>query len=208
MQKKIVFLIRVLLLWSTSFIIAGQICIPDESIIRQKKKMFAQGLFSNIKKSSIKFDWPVLPCRCWISSLFGPRGSGYHTGVDLAAFTGTDVFASAPGSVDRVEKHPGYGNMILLSHPTTKKGEFYYTRYAHLDKTKVFKGQKVKRGQKIGTVGSSGHSVAARGGGDSSHLHFEIYEPGVCGKKNKHVRVDPLKYLLQSFLDKSKKSKR
>ena len=67
-----------------------------------------------------------------------------------------------------------------------KHSNGYKTRYAHLYKMYVKPGQRVKQGQKIGAVGSTGY--VRKSGKDASHLHFEIYSNG------KHV--NPLKYLL------------
>lgn len=99
-----------------------------------------------------------------------------HTGVDLAASTGTTVVASADGVVDLVDnKHPKKGKYIIIRH-----GDTYETLYSHMSHIDVVEGQKVVQGQKIGEVGSSG---AATG----PHLHYEVFVDG------KHV--DPIDYL-------------
>ena len=104
-----------------------------------------------------------------ISSYFGYRTdpiykiAKFHSGVDLAAPTGTLVHAPGDAVVEKLESnHWGYGNMITLNH-----GYGYKTRYAHLSKFAVQQGQKVKRGQVIGYVGSTGKSTG-------SHLHYEV----------------------------------
>lgn len=104
-----------------------------------------------------------------ISSYFGYRTdpiykvSKFHSGVDFASAVGTEVFATGDAKVELVEQNFwGYGNIITLDH-----GYGYKTRYAHLSKFAVRQGQKVKRGQVIGYVGSTGKSTG-------SHLHYEV----------------------------------
>lgn len=89
-------------------------------------------------------------------------GSAFHAGLDFAAPTGTPVYATADGEVNVAERSGGYGNKIDISH-----GFNYITRYAHLSKIDVSPGQKVKRGDKIGEVGSTGKSTGP-------HLHYEV----------------------------------
>lgn len=89
-------------------------------------------------------------------------GSAFHAGLDFAAPTGTPVYATADGEVQAAERAGGYGNKIDISH-----GYNYVTRYAHLSKIDVVPGQRVRRGDKIGEVGSTGKSTG-------SHLHYEV----------------------------------
>ncbi len=93
--------------------------------------------------------------------------SALHTGLDFAAAIGTPVVAAAVGVVVVQEHHPGYGNMVEIDH-----GNEMITRYAHLSETFVKKGDIVKRGQKIASVGSTGRSTGP-------HLHFEVWVSGV-----------------------------
>ena len=80
------------------------------------------------------FSWPVDPKNFWLSSSFGPRTiqghSGFHGGIDLAAPTGTDVYAAAPGKVVEAKYSSGYGNFIMIAH-----ADGYKTRYAHLSRS-------------------------------------------------------------------------
>jgi murein DD-endopeptidase MepM/ murein hydrolase activator NlpD len=90
-----------------------------------------------------------------------------HTGVDFSAPIGTPVFSTGDGKVIKVERSGrGYGNEIEIDH-----GHNYITKYAHLSTMDVRVGQKVKRGQVIGTVGNTGTSVAP-------HLHYEVVYRG------------------------------
>ena len=86
----------------------------------------------------------------------------FHDGLDLAAATGTPVFATADAIVEVAERKDAYGNCIDLNH-----GYNYVTRYAHLSQILVKPGQRVKRGEMIGKVGSTGKSTG-------SHLHYEV----------------------------------
>lgn len=86
----------------------------------------------------------------------------FHEGLDFAAATGTPVFATADAVVEVASRKDAYGNCIDLNH-----GYNYMTRYAHLSQILVKPGQRVKRGEMIGKVGSTGKSTA-------SHLHYEV----------------------------------
>ncbi len=91
----------------------------------------------------------------------------FHYGMDFTAPTGTDVFATGNGVVDEVtSEHSGYGKLVSINH-----GFGYKTVYAHLSEFKVRPGQKVKRGEVIGLVGSTGTSTAP-------HLHYEVHRNG------------------------------
>ncbi len=86
-----------------------------------------------------------------------------HTGIDFSAPVGTEVKATADGMVESVTRSGrGLGNRIVIDH-----GYGYKTLYACMDELGVRNGNRVKRGEKIGTVGESGLSVAP-------HLHYEV----------------------------------
>ncbi|MEO0548901.1 MAG: M23 family metallopeptidase [Pseudomonadota bacterium] len=109
-----------------------------------------------------------------LSSPFGQRRhpiSGYtrlHKGTDFAAPTGTPVFAAGHGTVERASRYGGYGHYIRLRHANG-----YKTAYAHLSRyaSGVKAGRKVRQGQVIGYVGSTGASTGP-------HLHYEVYIHG------------------------------
>ncbi len=166
-----------LMMATYSILVADAECEPDLSIENQKAKIISDDgkvLLAKIVQDKVDFVWPVEVCKCWISSLFGPRGNSFHNGIDLAASKGTPVYAVADGTVEIVQKSSdkqGYGNMILLDH----KNSDYKSRYAHLSSLQVKQGQAVDQGQQIGTVGATGHVIAKHKNSDPSHLHFEIY---------------------------------
>ena len=98
-----------------------------------------------------------------------------HYGMDFTAPTGTEIYATGDATVLDVQKSErGYGNNVILNH-----GFGYETLYAHCAKILVRKGQKIKRGQVIALVGSTGMSLAP-------HLHYEVH---VNGKP-----VDPINF--------------
>ncbi|WP_024772722.1 M23 family metallopeptidase [Aquimarina macrocephali] len=102
----------------------------------------------------------------WRSDPF-TKARKFHYGMDFSASTGTPVYASGNGVVTRADANSsGYGKHIRVDH-----GFNYVSLYAHLSKYNVEKGQKVKRGDVIGYVGSTGRSVAP-------HLHYEIFKDG------------------------------
>ena len=105
----------------------------------------------------------------------------FHYGMDFTAPTGTEVYATADGTVSFVERsRRGYGNNIIIDH-----GYGYTTLYGHLnDFNNIRKGKKVKRGDVIGFVGSTGLSTAP-------HLHYEVH---LNGKK-----VNPVNYYFEDL---------
>lgn len=96
----------------------------------------------------------------------------HHGGMDFKAAHGTDVFASAGGRVTFAGVQGAYGNLVVIRHNAT-----YTTYYGHLSRILVTQGQSVRKGQRIGKVGSTGRSTGP-------HLHFEIRKNG--------KRIDPL----------------
>lgn len=88
--------------------------------------------------------------------------TAFHEGIDMAARVGTPVYATADGKVSVADWKGGYGNCIDIDH-----GYNYVTRYGHLSQIDVAEGQVVKRGEKIGEVGTTGKSTGP-------HLHYEV----------------------------------
>ncbi|HRB70752.1 M23 family metallopeptidase [Flavobacterium sp. WV_118_3] len=104
----------------------------------------------------------------------------FHAGMDFSAKTGTPIFATGDGVVRRADNSlSGYGNHIEITH-----GYGYETLYAHLSKYNVRPGQRVKRGDIIGYVGSTGRSEAP-------HLHYEVHKNGAV--------VNPLNFYYGSI---------
>lgn len=107
-----------------------------------------------------------------------------HTGLDFSAPRGTPIYATGAGTVKRAVisyRKTGYGNQVEIDH-----GFGYVTKYAHMQMLAVKKGQKVKRGDLIGYVGSTGGSTAP-------HCHYEIIKDG--------KKIDPIQYIIQDVTD-------
>ncbi len=90
------------------------------------------------------------------------KAGAFHSGVDIAAPTGTPILAALKGIVVSAESSGGYGNLVILEH---ENGLFTY--YAHQSRMTARKGQELERGQVLGYVGSTGRSTGP-------HLHFEV----------------------------------
>jgi len=116
---------------------------------------------------------------------FGPRlhpvykVMRMHNGIDFSARSGTPIQATGDGVVKRATRASGFGNLVVIDH-----GFGYETYYAHMSQIKVKKGQKVKRGETIGLVGSTGTSTAP-------HCHYEVHHHG--------KPVDPISFVMDGL---------
>ena len=90
----------------------------------------------------------------------------FHGGVDFGAYRSAPIVATADGVVKFSGRNGGYGRSVEIDH-----GHGFVTRYAHLQKTYVKRGARVKKGDKIGGMGSTGRSTA-------THLHYEVFFQG------------------------------
>tara|TARA_B100001029_G_scaffold41042_1_gene31962 strand:- start:3174 stop:4070 length:897 start_codon:yes stop_codon:yes gene_type:complete len=129
----------------------------------------------------------IAPVKGYIGSRYGYRTDPIdgkrrmHSGLDFPVNLNTDVVATGDGVVTKAQYDSGWGRYIKIDH-----GYGYETIYAHLWKINVKKGQKVKRGDKIGKSGNSGRAAGF-------HLHYEVH------KNNK--TVDPLRYFFTGYID-------
>lgn len=140
----------------------------------QSNRSYKSSSYTPPKNRTAKFMWPV---KGTVISGFGVIGKGRkNDGINIKAARGTTVKAADKGTVAYAGNElKGFGNLILIKHP-----DGWITAYAHNDKLLVRKGQKVIKGEKIATVGSTG-------GVNTPQLHFEVR----AGKK----AVNPRKYL-------------
>jgi murein DD-endopeptidase MepM/ murein hydrolase activator NlpD len=114
--------------------------------------------------SSVAYQWPA---KGTLTSGYGWRWGRMHKGIDIANSTGTPVFSSAEGVVEKAGwNNGGYGNLVEIRHPDGST-----TRYAHNSKILVQAGQQVSQGETIALMGSTGHSTGP-------HTHFEIHPSG------------------------------
>jgi murein DD-endopeptidase MepM/ murein hydrolase activator NlpD len=125
----------------------------------------------------------IMPTKGWLTSAFARERehpilhlARPHEGIDVSAPMGMEIEAPASGVITNVAWVEGYGNMLTIDH-----GYGLVTRYAHCSKILVVRGQRVKRGQPIAKVGSTGLSTGP-------HLHYEVW---VNGRP-----ADPMKYVL------------
>jgi murein DD-endopeptidase MepM/ murein hydrolase activator NlpD len=127
----------------------------------------------------------IAPVRGILTDGFGGRSDpftgepGNHAAIDISSANGQPVRSPADGIVVKAEWANGYGNVIYISH-----GYGYSTRYGHLSTFAARPGQRVKRGDIIGHVGSTGRSTGP-------HLHYEV--------RVNNNPVNPLEYILNAF---------
>jgi murein DD-endopeptidase MepM/ murein hydrolase activator NlpD len=123
------------------------------------------------------------PVQGWYTSRFGYRVSPYtdkpmmHEGLDIAAAPGTPVFATADGTITFAGYDPGYGKLVIIDH-----GYGVETRYGHNSEIHATVGQKIRHGDRIAAVGSTGRSTGP-------HLHYEVRVNG--------QPIDPINYILE-----------
>ncbi|MFM7144677.1 MAG: murein hydrolase activator EnvC family protein [Alphaproteobacteria bacterium] len=125
-----------------------------------------------VEDQAAGFAWPIDGP---VSSKFGPRGRTHHDGIDIAVPRGTPVHAAAGGVVIFTGELRGYGNTVIVEHPSGLT-----TVYAHLASVSPATGARVRRGETIGTVGETGRTTGP-------NLHFEV-------RRNRIAR-DPLAFL-------------
>lgn len=124
----------------------------------------------------------IMPTEGWLTSLFGYRTSPFtgkremHTGLDIAAEKGTPILASADGVITSCNTDGALGLTAVIDH-----GHGLVTRYGHTEKILVKAGERVKRGQEIAQIGSTGRSTGP-------HVHYEVLLNG--------MPVNPKEYIL------------
>jgi murein DD-endopeptidase MepM/ murein hydrolase activator NlpD len=134
------------------------------------------------KKEMLVHTPSIWPVHGWVTSGFGFRVNPFtgltqmHEGLDISNRIGTLVVATADGIVSDTGKDYSHGNVVVISH-----GFGMTSRYCHLNKIFVRAGQKVKRGDKIAEVGTTGRSTGP-------HLHYEVRVNG--------IPVNPVRYIL------------
>lgn len=155
--------------------------------LASRAQQLETGLDAVAEQLEVRLRWisatpSLMPTKGLFSSGFGGRRDpitsrpAFHPGLDISAPTGTPVVATADGVVTLAGWDGSLGNAIRISH-----GFGIHTRYGHMSKLAVESGRKVKRGEVIGYVGSTGRSTGP-------HLHYEVYRDGEA--------VDPLAYIL------------
>lgn len=176
-----------------------EIAKVEEAIRRKQEELRKQQNKLNYTYKGESFLWPV-PSSSYISSGYGYRWGSLHGGIDIAGgnVMGANVVASASGIVILASQTcthnygksyncgcgMSYGNYIVIDHGDDTDGVSYATLYGHLTDVDVVYGQEVKKGDHIGTVGSTGFSTGA-------HLHFEI--------RVNNIRKNPLLFFKRYY---------
>ncbi|MEE9271916.1 MAG: M23 family metallopeptidase [Robiginitomaculum sp.] len=144
--------------------LAPAVFLPRPQTIKARAKE-AQSLESAL--SSVPLGHPI-DAENYLTSPYGRRKDPFttrltmHTGLDMASYKLAPIVATADGKISFVGQRFGYGRVVEISH-----GHGFKTRYAHLEKTFVKRGQNVEKGEKIAGMGSTGRST-------STHLHYEV----------------------------------
>lgn len=152
--------------------------------IKKKEKELAAQLAKVVSEDG--FIWPLDKSWNTLSSLYGSRihpitgKANNHTGIDIPASGGQNIYATKSGVVTISTYNRSYGNYVVVSHSNGQS-----TLYAHMSKRAVSEGATVKQGQVIGYVGTTGSSTG-------NHLHYEVRING--------DRTDPLNYYKGSTL--------
>lgn len=136
-----------------------------------------------VKRSAMLASTPsIWPAKGWVTSSYGSRISPFtgspqhHTGIDIANRIGTPVVAPADGTVVKVGRDGNLGKLVVISHGYGMK-----STYGHLSETMVRVGQRVKRGDRIASMGNTGRSTGP-------HLHYALSVNG--------LNVNPEKYIV------------
>lgn len=141
--------------------------VEHEEIIRTPvPQIVAKGARQLLASRSGSLGRLMRPVAGPVTSPFGKRGSEFHAGIDIGAGANMAVVSAGEGRVVRAGWYGGYGNCVDVSHSGG-----IVTRYGHLSSIAVKVGNKVKRGQLLGRVGSTGNSTGP-------HLHFEVIVGG------------------------------
>lgn len=150
--------------------------IVEEDIEKRKESFNEIDSFIRRQKEIWQATPSIWPTSGWISCKFGSKKEGgFHYGIDISNARGTRVRATADGKVVLAYRSGGYGFLVVIDH-----GNGFRTRYAHNHKILVKNGDKVKKGQVIAYMGSSGKSTG-------THLHYEVRMVGKA--------VNPLNYM-------------
>ncbi|WP_202081546.1 M23 family metallopeptidase [Caldalkalibacillus salinus] len=147
--------------------------IEEEILEEPVEEIILVGTKEKPSRGSGKFQWPAIGGT--LTSGFGQRWGRMHKGIDISGVSDRGILASDNGRVEKAEYHSTYGNLIVINH-----GNGYKTLYAHLSSMSVSVGDVVKKGERIGVMGTTGRSTGM-------HLHFEVIRNGTS--------VNPLRYV-------------
>jgi len=158
--------------------------VTQTNIAAKKQALDFEHLIKKLeeKRNLLASTPSIRPVDGWITSRFGYRKSPFtgrkefHSGLDIANKSGKEIIATANGRISYAARKMYIGNLVVIDH-----GHGRITKFGHLKKILVKRGQKVKRGDVIGLIGNTGRSTGP-------HVHYEVRING--------TPVDPLKYIL------------
>ena len=150
----------------------------QQAAAQQNNSSSSSGSSSNViaDTGDLSFRWP-LPGYSYISSPYGSRWGGWHTGIDISGggVYGASIVAAESGTVIMAQWYSTYGNCVIVDH-----GGGYSTLYAHMSSIGCSVGDYVTKGQTVGYVGSTGNSTGP-------HLHFEVRVNGTAQNPQNYV---------------------
>jgi murein DD-endopeptidase MepM/ murein hydrolase activator NlpD len=148
--------------------------VTDEVILKEPvPAVVKRGTKIVLGEGTGKFSWPVVSAQ--VSSGYGARWGRQHKGIDIIS-KNKSILAADTGKVIFAGTKDAYGNAVIVDHQNG-----YQTLYAHLSKISVKKGDVVEKGDKLGTMGSTGRSTGV-------HLHFEVEVNGVVKNPMSYLR--------------------
>jgi murein DD-endopeptidase MepM/ murein hydrolase activator NlpD len=148
---------------------------------RQEQSLQELTAYFQDQKSLLASVPSIWPARGWVTSDFGQRVDPYtadrmmHAGLDIAAEHGKAIYAPSDGMVVFAGPEGGYGNVIVIDH-----GYGIKTRFGHLAQISVKSGERIKRGQHVGSIGNTGRSTGP-------HLHYEVRVNGIPQNPRKFI---------------------
>jgi len=156
--------------------------LQNESVEREKQ-LIELTSFLEDQRMQLSHTPAIWPSRGWLTSSFGYRTSPFtgkkkfHEGIDISNKVGTPIVSSADGVVVYVGDLSGYGKTMVINH-----GFDITTRYAHCSEILVKVGDRVKRGEKVATIGKTGRTTGP-------HLHYEVRVNG--------IPQNPMRYIIE-----------
>ncbi|MYL39247.1 peptidoglycan DD-metalloendopeptidase family protein [Halobacillus litoralis] len=147
--------------------------LEEEVVEDPVTKVVLKGTRPSPSIGSGKFIWPAVGGT--ITSKQGERWGRYHKGIDIAGVSDLTIKAADHGKVTEAGYQESFGNKVVIDH-----GNGYETLYAHLSSIDVQVGDTVKQGDKLGDMGTTGHSTGV-------HLHFEVHKDGGLENPLSHV---------------------
>jgi murein DD-endopeptidase MepM/ murein hydrolase activator NlpD len=159
----------------------GRLSSLETEAARQEQSLRELQEYFDDQRSLLASTPSIWPTRGWVTSDFGTRIDPYtaerkmHQGMDIATPHGQPIYSPSDGTVVFVGTEGGYGKVLVVDH-----GYGVKTRYAHISEVHVRLGNRVKRGDKIASVGNTGRSTGP-------HLHYEVRVNGIPENPRKFI---------------------